>query len=112
MKVASSSFPQVPYSDREAPVYMDRKVSLDSGATWMAQPDTDLQTLSEKTGSADITILMGQDLPSWPRLTSFGSSPTIDTEIGYSVELTIESPEGQQMATFWMTMEEGQKIGS
>lgn len=75
-------------------------------------PNTDLQTLSEKTGSADITILMGQDFPSWPRLVSFGLSPTIGKEVGYSVELTIETPEGQQKVTFWMTGEEGRKFGS
>lgn len=112
LKVASSSFALLPYSDREIPVCIDHKGSLDSGATWMMHPNTDLQTLSEKTGSADITILMGQDFPSWPRLVSFGLSPTIGKEVGYSVELTIETPEGQQKVTFWMTGEEGRKFGS
>ncbi|WP_247827973.1 hypothetical protein [Arthrobacter antioxidans] len=101
-----------PYSGREVPVCAAHKTSLDDGAPWMANPGTATGALSGTTGSVDVTILMGQDLPQEPRVKDLGLSPTIGSEVGFSVSLVIDTPEGEQQVTFWLTEDQGRLLGS
>lgn len=101
-----------PYRDREVPVCAEHKRSLDSGSPWMADPGHAVVALSDETGCADITILMGQDLPSEPRLKDFGVGPTIGNEVGFSVNLTIKDTDGEQQVAFWMTRGQGELLAS
>ncbi|WP_219815714.1 hypothetical protein [Arthrobacter sp. SX1312] len=54
---------------------------------------------------------MEEDIPSPPRLMSFDLSRTVGNEIGIAVDLTIETSDGPQEVTFWMSQEDGQLIG-
>lgn len=69
-------------------------------------------TLGASEGSVDVTIMMGCDLPSEPRVREIGVSPTIGSEIGFSVNLGVESTDGQQPITFWLTEEQGRLLGA
>ncbi|WP_104164920.1 hypothetical protein [Arthrobacter sp. SX1312] len=101
-----------PYSGREVPVCAAHKARLDDGAPWTANPGTPTGALREAAGSVDVTILMGQDLPDEPRVKDLGLSPTIGSEIGFSVSLVIVTPEGEQQVTFWLTEDQGRLLGS
>ncbi len=111
-ETASGSFALAPYSDREVPVCRGHKTSLEEGAHWMANPGTTTGALSATAGAVEVTILMGDDLPSEPQVREFGISPTIGSEVGFSVNVGIEGPDGQQQVTFWMTEEQGRLLGS
>jgi hypothetical protein len=70
----------------------------------MANPGTTTGALSATAASVEVTILMGTDLPSEPRVRDIDLSPTIGSEVGFSVNLSREGPDGrQQEVTFWMT---------
>lgn len=109
---ASDSVTLAPYSGREVPVRAGHKTSLDNGAPWMANPGTATAALSETTGSVDVTISMDQDLPQEPRVKEIGISPTIGREIGFSVNLVIDTSEGEQQVNFWLTEDQGRLLGS
>ncbi|WP_197060704.1 hypothetical protein [Arthrobacter sp. L77] len=94
------------------PVCAAHKASLDDGAPWMANPGTPMGALSDTTGSVEVTILMGQDLTQEPRVMDLGLSPTIGSEVGFSVNLVIDAPDGEQQVTFWLTEDQGRLLGS
>lgn len=110
LKPASDSVALPPYADREVPVCAEHKASLDGGAPWRADPGHALVALRDPT--VDLTIFMGQDIPLEPRLGGFGLSPTIGSETGFSLDLTIDAADGQQRISFWMTKEEGTLLAS
>ncbi len=112
-ETASSSFALAPYSNREVPVCPAHKTSLAEGTPWMANPGTTTGALTATAGSVEVTIFMGPDLPFEPRVREFGVSPTIGSEIGFSVNAGTEGLDGQQQeVTFWMTEEQGRLLGS
>ncbi len=78
----------------------------------MANPGTATGALSDTTGSADVTIFMDQDLPQEPRVKGIGLSPTIGSEIGFSVNLVIDTSKGEQQINFWLTEDQGRLLGS
>ncbi|RJT75661.1 hypothetical protein D6T63_17745 [Arthrobacter cheniae] len=55
---------------------------------------------------------MGQDLPTEPLVQSLGLSPTIGSESGYSIKAGLEASEGEQSISFWLTEEQGKRLGS
>ena len=112
LEAASTFFVLAPYSDREVPVCATHKAALGAGAPWLANSGTSTGALSATEGSADVTIMMGDDLPSEPRVRELGVSPTIGSEIGFSVSLDIETRDGQQSVAFWLTEEQARRLGS
>lgn len=112
LETSSSSFVLAPYSNREVPVCSRHKASLDAGERWVANPGTSMGTLGASEGSVAVTIMMGRDLPSEPRVREIGVSPTIGSEIGFSVNLSVETTDGQKPITFWLTEEQGRLLGS
>ncbi|MHA7240483.1 hypothetical protein [Arthrobacter sp. TMS1-12-1] len=108
----TTSFVLAPYSDRKVPVCSDHKTSLEAGARWMANPGTSTGALGASEGTADVTIMMGRDLPSEPRVQGISVSPTIGSEIGFSVTLSVETTDGQQPIAFWLSEEQGKLLGS
>lgn len=112
LEAASASFTLAPYSERAVPVCGAHKASLDAGARWLANPGTPTGELRAAEGSVDVTIMMGNDLPSGPRVREMGVSPTIGSEIGFSISLGLETQEGQQSVDFWLTEEQARRLGS
>lgn len=109
---ASASFALAPYSDRAVPVCGAHKKSLDAGARWLAHPGTSTGALRAAEGLVDVTIMMGDDLPSELRVRDMGVSPTIGSEIGFSISLGLETEEGQQSFDFWLNEEQARLLGS
>lgn len=112
LEAASGSFVLSPHSGREVPVCSSHQEILNSGAPWMVNSDTDLKALREGTGSAEATILIGRDLPSHPRVTGIGLSPTLGNEVGLSVTITLDATDGQQQINFWLPEEQAKDFRS
>ena len=78
----------------------------------MANSDTPVRALLAGTYAGPVTILMGQDLPTEPLVQSLGLSPTIGSESGFSINVGLETSEGEQSISFWLTEEQGKRLGS
>jgi hypothetical protein len=78
----------------------------------MVHGGTGFPTESRTPESAEIIILMGQELPEQHRLMGFGVGRTIGNEPGMTVTLDIETADGQQQVSFWMAEDIGNRLGS
>lgn len=112
LEPATSSFTLAPYSGHGVPVCSGHKNQLDAGTRWMANSDTPVGALLGGTYAGPVTILMGQDLPTEPLVQSLGLTPTIGSESGYSLNVGLETSEGEQSISFWLTEEQGKRLGS
>lgn len=77
----------------------------------MVHPSAGVPIHSGMPEPAEVRILMGQDLPT-ERLVGFGVGRTIGDEPGFTVTLEIDTAEGQQQVSFWMTEDVGNRLGS
>jgi hypothetical protein len=98
----TGAFELIPGSRLKAPVCEPHLAALEQGASWM---------LHSGTGVEDPRIVMGEDLPD-NRLIGFGVSRTVGDVPGFSVEVNIETPEGQQQVSFWRSADIGKQLGS
>lgn len=105
-------FKLMPGSILEVPVCAEHKAGLESGAHWMVHGGTGLAPENAPEGSAEISLLMGADLPDHNRLIGFGVSRTIGDELGFAVELDVAATDGQQRVSFWTTEDVGRRLGS
>lgn len=94
----------------DVPVCAGHAKALGAGAAWMLHPSS-RQSQGGNTDPAEVRILMEQDLPA-ERLTGFGASPTVGSELGFSVVLTIDAAEGPQQIAFWMPVDFADAIRS
>lgn len=78
----------------------------------MANSDTPVRALLAGTYAGPVTILMGQDLPTEPLVQTLSLSPTIGSESGFSINVGTETAEGEQSISFWLTEEQGKRLGS
>jgi hypothetical protein len=105
-------FKLMPGSNLEVPVCAGHKAGLESGAHWMVHGGTGLPPENAPEGPAEISLLMGADIPDHNRLTGFGVSRTMGDELGFAVELDIDAADGQQRVSFWTTEDVGRRLGS
>ena len=110
-EVATGVFKLMPGSGLEVPVCDGHKAVLESGARWMVHGGTGSPEGNGAEGSAGISIVIGADLPDH-RLTGYGVSRTIGDEPGFTVELDVDSPDGQQRVSFWTTEDVGRRLGA
>jgi hypothetical protein len=68
-----------------------------------------VQAESDTKQFEDPRILMGEDLPR-NRMNGFDVSRTIGDVPGFSIEVDIETPEGQQQVSFWTPADTGNKL--
>ena len=112
LETPTGVFPLMPRSDLEVPVCAAHKTALESGASWMVHGGTGFPTESRTPEPAEISILMGQNLPEQHRLMGFGVGRTIGNEPGITVTLDIATADGQQQVSLWMTEDIDNRLGS
>ena len=107
----TGAFELIPGSQLKAPVCELHRAALEQGASWMLHGGAGVQAESDTKQFEDPRILMGEDLPR-NRMNGFDVSRTIGDVPGFSIEVDIETPEGQQQVSFWTPADIGNKLGS